>query len=181
MRASGKLFVFLGLAVFLFSCRYSVNEGQPSPGKISRRTYFRPLKDYKLKLEPVSPERTFFRGGRPVMRFRLTNEGVEPLVVYEWKMDGPENIRIYYRRWEKRIKKFVESEWSKQPEKKSEFRRSPLTLNKNNSVLIDKELSFVRYIPLAEIPPGGRKYIILPVLNLESVKVRCKPFTIVIK
>lgn len=95
-------------------------------------------------------------------------------------MDVSNNIILYYRPFDMKVRRFNPSEWQKvTPEIKGQARRFQLELMPKNSVLVTRKLNFLKDI---EIPEGKtRRFLMLAELNLTSVKVRSSMFSIEVK
>lgn len=143
---------------------------------------FKPLKGYRIILEPLTAKRTFQAGGRAEFSFRLQNTGSRPLSVSEWMMAEGDNLRIFHTPFKDGVKPPPPSEWSRdipRPEKPVE--RQTMVLEPLNSVLIRRPLSFVDKLKPGGMPWGGRKFWVVAELNLDSVRAFTKPFVITVK
>lgn len=172
------------LPLFLFSSLLSAENDKAKKNKTAPppSVHFPVLKDYKISLEVISSRREFYLEEEIFLTFRLQNISDKPLLIYEWMMNEPDNVKIYYRPYDENIKTFVESEWEcLNPEIKQPVRRAVLDLNPQNSVFIDKEISFVKNLKLSALPKGGAKYYIIGTLNLKSVSAISRPVVIRIK
>lgn len=140
------------------------------------------LKDCKISFEVISSRREFYLEEDIFLTFKLQNISDKPLLIYEWMMNEPDNVKIYYRPYDENIKEFIESEWEcLRPEIKQPVKRAALDLNPQNSVFIDKEMSFVKNLKLSSLPKGGAKYYLIGELNLKSISARSHPVVIRIK
>lgn len=142
---------------------------------------FPELKDYHVQLENVSRRRLFKPGEEAILTYKFTNVGSKPLRIDEWFMNDPDNVKLYYRKWEEGLRKFIIDEWTCiEPEMKKPVRHFELVLNPGNSVLIRKHVSFIEKLPPGEKPPVD-KYYVRAALNLNSIKAWSKASIINIK
>jgi len=170
-------------AIFLGSCK---TEPQEAAGKRfdTGKPYtevLHKLKDYSLSLQVASAPKTFKAGQEAVVTYKLTNNGKKPLVIYEWMMNEEDNIALYRIVYSPDIKTFDKNAWDGDIPKTAEHpKRSPLTLNPNNSVFIEKKLKFIKNIGPVELPESGIKYLLIAELNLSTVSVRSQAVIITV-
>ena len=142
---------------------------------------FPALKGYRVQLENVTRQRVFKPGNETIFTYRFTNIGSKPIRIDEWFMNDPDNVKLYYRKWEKGLRKFILNEWACiEPDMKKPVRRFELVLNPGNSVLIRKHIRFIEKLPPGEKPLID-KYFIRAALNLNSIKAWSKASIINLK
>ncbi|OGV53184.1 MAG: hypothetical protein A2017_04700 [Lentisphaerae bacterium GWF2_44_16] len=172
------------ILVLSFSSLLSAENDKAKKNKAasSPSIHFPALKDYRISFEVISSRREFYLEEDIFLTFKLQNISDKPLLIYEWMMNEPDNVKIYYRLYDENIKEFIESEWEcLNPEIKQPVKRAVLDLNPQNSVFIDKEMSFVKKLKLSALPKGGAKYYVIGVLNLKSISAKSHPVVIRIK
>ncbi len=182
-----RLEFLLGVTAAVFLCASCTTE---PPAKYMKKSKvhgdsshrkFSKIQGYHIQLRLVSTRRSFHPGYDAELRYKLTNVGNKPLRIDEWFMNDPDNLQIYYRKWEKDLKKFVASEWTHVvPELKKPVRRFELVLNPGNSTFISKNLAFVKHLPPDKVPPYN-KYFIIAKLNLTSIQAHSKADIIELK
>lgn len=151
--------------------------------KASHAQAFNVIKDCDLQLEVVTPETEFFRGDvAPSITFRLRNDGLKPVTVYEWMAKEQDNVKIHYAKCDGAPNRIPQSEWKLyEPKLKDPVMRLPLDLYPKNTALIKVELSFIKE-SLASSSGGSRaSYAIVGELNLKSVSAKSKPFIVTFK
>lgn len=183
MKSYLRLFVLI-LSIFLPIMLFAQNktsdkaDGKKDTSKIK----FPVMKDYKLNIEVVSPEREFYAEAKANFSFRLENKDSKKILIYEWMMNEGDNIAIYYKPYDGKYTEFVEAEWKCVRPKISESpKRSALHLNPNNAVFVDKELDISTDISQAALAKGGKKFYVIGSLNLKSVSLKSQPIVIRIK
>ena len=170
-------FIVLAVMVSCASDSGKKRGGKNSGGAVS----FPELKGYKVSLQIISSKREFYPGQDATVTFKLKNKG-KNLKIFEWLMSEPDNISVYYRPYKKGLKKFVKKDWKRLSSGlKEPAKHLTLELNKNNSALIDKKLSFIKEIKASSLPGGGLAYYVLGELNLKSIRARSRPIIITVK
>lgn len=170
------------VAFFLVSC----NSQEYKFGEKRKRCnldgpiHFPKIKDARLFLEVVSFKKEFLPGEDGKITFRLKNKGGK-IKIYEWMMKDADNIKIYYRPYVAALKQFDPKDWKLIEPDIQNARHSCLELNTNNSVFIDKKLTFIKTIAKSSIPASGAKYYVLGELNLKSVSARSRPIVVTVK
>ena len=141
---------------------------------------FKKLKNYYLVLYPVGNDKVIPLDENAEVKLRLANFARKKIRIDEWYMDVPNNIILYYRPFDMKVRRFIPSEWQKvTPEIKGQARRFQLELMPKNSVLVTRKLDFLEDI---KVPEGKtRRFLMLAELNLTSVKVRSSMFSIEVK
>jgi len=95
-------------------------------------------------------------------------------------MKTPDNIVLYYRPFDLRVKKFITKNWTKvSPKVEDKALRFELVLMPKNSVLVTRKLDFLKDLKLKK--GETKKFLMLAELNLHSVKVRSSMFSIEVK
>lgn len=143
-----------------------------------RKTYAK-LHNYHLRLELLTSRRRFYAGEDVKFTYRLTNFGKNLLRINEWYMHEPDNIRLYYMPDKAPLTSFDSKDWILlEPNYKLPKNRFELVLYPKNSVLIDKQITFIKQAG-ADNPTVKRgKYYLVAELTLNSVDVRSKPVII---
>ncbi|MFA6716352.1 MAG: hypothetical protein WCS27_13310 [Victivallaceae bacterium] len=154
-------------------------KGNFRDGSLGKRHY-KKLKDYYLVLYPVGNTQAIVLNDKAVVNLRLRNFARKKIRIDEWYMDTPDNVVLYYRPFDLKIKKFEPAEWKKvSPEIKDKARHYQLELMPKNSVLVSKNLDFFKDVDLQK--GETKKFLMLAELNLHSVNVRSSMFSIEIK
>ena len=168
-----KRFLYCLAAGLLFcGCvREEISSSRMALGKREEKSYA-PVEKAKLSLE-MSRERTLAAGGSGELTFVL---------VKEWYSNEPDNIISS-------CQNFLPGMTSYDPDPAAWVRltapvrkpawRYPLKLTPGNRVVISKQLEFIRN--LAVSPGSERRYFVRAELNLTSVKVASKVFTISVR
>lgn len=170
----------LAAALCAASCS---SETAKTPKASGQTPAFNVIKDCNLQLEVVTPETEYFRGDvAPSITFRLRNDGLKPVTVYEWMAKEQDNIKIHYAKCDGTLNHIPQSEWKLyEPKLKEPLMRVPLDLYPKNMALIKTELSFIKDA-LAGSSDGGRvSYAVVGELNLKSVSAKSKPFIVTFK
>lgn len=141
---------------------------------------YKKLKDYYLVLYPVGNNLVINLDKKEKLKLRLSNFASKKVRIDEWFMNTPDNVILYYRPFNLRVKKFIAENWTMvTPELKGKGRRFELVLMPKNSVIIAKKLDFLKDINLKK--GETKKFLVLAELNLKSVKVRSSMFSIEVK
>ena len=183
------LIAFLSAAVstmFTSCVRTVVNNDNPKKmrgnfrdNSLPKRSY-KKIKDYYLVLYPVGNKLVINLNKKETLKLRLSNFASKKVRIDEWLMKTPDNVILYYRPFNLRVKKFIAKNWTKvSPEIKGTGRRFQLVLMPKNSVIIAKQLDFLKDINLKK--GKTKKFLVVAELNLKSVKVRSSMFSIEIK
>ena len=176
------------MAVLLPACVRTEVKPELKPGTIKGRfkdqslakKKFKKLKNYYLVLYPVGNDKVITLDKNADIKLRLANFARKKVRIDEWYMDTANNVIIYYRPFDLKVRRFVPSEWQKiTPEIKGQARRFELELMPKNSVLITRKLDFLKDIKLPE--GKTRRFLMLAELNLTSVKVRSSMFSVEVK
>jgi hypothetical protein len=176
-----------GILAIFTSCVKTVVENENPKGlkgnfrdnTIPKKSY-KKLKNYYLVLYPVGNNKTITLDKDANVKLSLRNFARKEIRIDEWYMQNPDNIVLYYRPFSLRVKKFVPKHWTKiSPEIKGKGLRFELVLMPKNSVLITKNLDFLKDIKLKK--GETRKFLMLAELNLTSIKVRSSMFSIEVK
>ena len=94
-------------------------------------------------------------------------------------MNEADNVRLYYMPYKAKLEKFNSKDWIlvdhdiKQPPNRFELVMLP-----KNSVLVDKNLPFVKAAGEDKPTVKRGRYYLIAELNLNSVDVRSKPIVI---
>ena len=185
-------FVLIGLlsvavsTMFTSCIRTVVNDENPKglrgnfrDNSLPKKSY-KKLKDYYLVLYPVGNNLVINLGKKEKLKLRLSNFASKKVRIDEWFMNTPDNVILYYRPFNLRVKKFIAENWTKvTPETKGKGRRFELVLMPKNSVIIAKKLDFLKDLNLKK--GETKKFLVLAELNLKSVKVRSSMFSIEVK
>jgi len=143
---------------------------------LSKKSY-KKLDNYYLVLYPVGNNETITLDKDATVKLRLRNFANKKIRIDEWYMKTPNNIVLYYRPFNLRVKKFIAKNWTKvSPKVEAKALRFELVLMPKNSVLITRELDFLKDITLKK--GETKKFLMLAELNLHSVKVRSSMFSI---
>jgi hypothetical protein len=141
---------------------------------------YKKLKDYYLVLYPVGNTKTIIWNKDASINLSLKNFAGKQVRIDEWYMQTPDNVILYYRPFNLRVKKFIAKNWTKvTPEMKGEKLRFELVLMPKTSVLISKKLDFLKDIKLKS--GESKKFLMVAELNLKSVNVRSSMFSIELK
>jgi len=153
--------------------------------------HFKPLEDYDVALEFISPE-TVFQAGRPAwLGFRLKNNAKKTLLVTEWRQDLGENkldlsetleekqqsgnLRIRYAPCTPDGKR-VTGEWQAYaPTIPGAVKRVALELHHGNATLMDMRLPFV------ETATKGGHFLLQAELGLTSLHAKSREILITVK
>ena len=180
-----RFFVLIAVAITGLLCSSCVTETpkymkRQKVHEESQREYPK-IKDYRVKLQLVTTRRSFNPGHRTILTYKFKNIGKKPLRIDEWFMNDPDNIKIYYHPWKKGLNRLKRAECKvMNPILKKPVRRFELVLNPGNSVLIRKELSFVKDMPPGK-QPEHKKYFVIATLNLKSIRSSSKASIIELK
>ena len=141
---------------------------------------YKKIKNYRLMLYPVGNMEPIALNKDASVKVRLRNMNRKKIRIDEWYMNQANNLIIYYRPFNIKVKKFIPKYWKKSiPKVEDTPRRFELVLMPNNSVLISRKLDFLQDMKLEK---GKKKRLMMVVeLNLKSVKVRSKIFSVVIE
>jgi len=143
-----------------------------------RKSYAK-LHKYKLKLELLTSRRRFYAGEDVKITYRLKNLGSKSLRINEWYMNEPDNIRLYYMPYKRKMTRFNPKEWILvEPEYKQPANRFELIMSPKNMVLIDKSLPFVKAAGEDNPTVKRGKYYLVAELTLNSISTRSKPIII---
>ena len=146
---------------------------------LAKKNYTK-LKDYYLVLYPVGNTKTIIWGKDASINLSLKNFAGKQVRIDEWYMQTPDNVILYYRPFNLRVKKFIAKNWTKvTPEMKGKKLRFELVLMPKTSVLISKKLNFLKDIKLEK--GESKRFLMVAELNLKSVNVRSSMFSIEIK
>jgi hypothetical protein len=186
-----RYIVLIGLlstavTTLLPSCVKTVINGNPKGLKgnfrdnsLSKRSY-KKLKNYYLVLYPVGNNKTITLDKNATVKLRLRNFASKKVRIDEWYMETPNNVVLYYRPFNLRVKKFIAKNWTKvSPKVEDKALRFELVLMPKNSVLVTKKLDFLKELKLKK--GETKKFLMLAELNLHSVKVRSSMFSIEVK
>jgi hypothetical protein len=149
-------------------------------GKSLVRKQYKKLKNYNLILYPIGNNNIITLDKEATLKLRLKNFARKTIRIDEWYMTTPNNVSLYYHPFDLRVKKFIPKDWTKvTPKIENEALRFRLELLPRNSVLITKKLDFLNDLK----PPKGKtkRFLMVAELNLHSVKVRSKMFSIEVK
>lgn len=140
---------------------------------------YRPLHDYKLKLEATS-RRVFTTGKDAELVFVLRNLDRKPVHLEDWHVAQADNIRLYIQNWFPEMKGPDEKAWiDLNAEPASPDLRYPLDLLPGNQAIISKSLPFVRDLTVS--PNAERRYFVKAELTLETVQVATPVFGIAVQ
>ena len=146
---------------------------------LTKRSY-KKLKNYYLVLYPVGNNENIILDKNATVKLRLRNFASKKIRIDEWYMKTPDNIVLYYRPFDLRVKKFIPKNWTKvSPKAEDKALRFELVLMPKNSVLVTKKLDFLKGLKLKK--GETKKFLMLAELNLHSVKVRSSMFSIEVK
>ena len=146
---------------------------------LAKKSY-KKLKDYYLVLYPVGNNESITLGKNATVKLRLRNFAGKKIRIDEWYMKTSDNVVLYYRPFDLRVKKFIAENWTKvSPKIENNALRFELVLMPKNSVLVTKKLDFLKDIKLKK--GETKKFLMLAELNLHSVKVRSSMFSIEVK
>ncbi|MDD5697938.1 MAG: hypothetical protein PHH77_04915 [Victivallaceae bacterium] len=186
---TGKLRWFASgmiIAVILSACVRTVVDDNPNKlkggfhDKALPRKNYPELKDYSLALYPVGNDGAVILDKNAAVKLRLRNCAAKEVRIDEWYMNTPDNVILYYRPFDLRVRRFVPAEWTKiVPKTGDRALRFELTLMPKNSVLITKGLDFMNSLKLK--PGENSKFLMVAELNLRSVKVSSSMFSIEMK
>lgn len=179
-------FMCTAVSTMLTSCVRTVVDENPKglngrfrDNSLPKKTY-KKLKDYYLVLYPVGNNIPVNLDKKETLKLRLSNFASKKVRIDEWYMKTSDNIILYYRPFNLRVKKFIAKNWTKvNPEIKNKALRFELVLMPKNSVIIIKQLDFLKDIKLKK--GETRKFLMLAELNLKSVRVRSSMFSIEVK
>ena len=178
---------FLGItfSVLFTSCVRTVIDGNPKKlrgnfrdNALAKKNY-KKLKKYYLVLYPVGNNLPIDLDKKETLKLRLSNFANKKIRIDEWYMKTPDNIVLYYRPFNLKVKKFIAKNWTKvSPDTKNTALRFELVLMPKNSVIITKQLDFLKdKLKKSE----SKKFLMLAELNLKSVTVRSSMFSVEIK
>ncbi len=173
----------LALALFAFAsaCSSETDKGAKKAAQ-EKRVVFAPIKDCKLVLELVSSRTEFYRGDPEAkVTFRLRNEGLKPVTIYEWFAKEEDNIKLSYARCDdKSTESIPASFWVQCPAQgKPGDPRMPLDLYPRNTALVTVSLSGIK--DFSSGSGAKSSYAISGELNLTSASAKSKPFIITFK
>jgi hypothetical protein len=174
------------VATLLPSCVKTVVNGNPKrlrgnfrDNSLAKKSY-KKLKNYYLVLYPVGNNENIILDKNATVKLRLRNFANKKIRIDEWYMKTPDNIVLYYRPFDLRVKKFIAKNWTKvSPKVEDKALRFELVLMPKNSVLVTKKLDFLKGLKLKK--GETKKFLMLAELNLHSVKVRSSMFSIEVK
>lgn len=177
----------LGVAVatLMPSCVQTVVDGSSKGANwefkdTPSKKIYKKLKKYYLVLYPVGNSRAMTLDKNATVKLRLQNFATKKIRIDEWYEKTPDNIILYYRPFNLRVKKFIPENWTKiSPKIADKAMRFELVLMPRNSVLITIKLDFLKDIKLKK--GETKKFLMLAELNLHSVKVRSSMFSIEVK
>ena len=143
---------------------------------------FPPIKDCKISLEIISTRCDFYAGEEAQLTLRLKNIGQKQLVVYEWMLNEPDNIRLSYAPSAAPGLSPAEEKWKhEEPLLEHPVKRTPMTLNPGNSAVISVPMKFIAAMEAKDVAGGSRHYMVFCELNLKSITARTAPFPISVK
>ncbi|MCK4982939.1 MAG: hypothetical protein KAS17_08450 [Victivallaceae bacterium] len=146
---------------------------------LTKKSY-KELKNYYLVLYPVGNNETITLDKDATVKLRLRNFAGKKIRIDEWYMKTPDNVILYYRPFNLRVKKFIAENWTKvSPKIEDKALRFELVLMPKNSVLVTRKLDFLKDLKLKK--GETKKFLMLAELNLHSVKVRSSMFSIEVK
>lgn len=168
-----KSLLFTALAGILLSlaagCTADTHQiHTPAYGEKPAGYKFEKIKNARLELAFGGPQH--LKSGVPAeIFFILKNQGEKPIVIEEWRMNEPDNLRVECQIWLPGQKEPDPDRWLSMdlPVKQPELRYF-LKLNPGNQTRIAKKLDFVE--SLVVTPGAERRYFIRASLNLSSVK-----------
>jgi hypothetical protein len=178
-RRMPRVFISCLILFFIVSCVRTVITEDKSKTRTPRRESYQKLKDYKFDLNLVHPGRSFAPTDEITLNFRLKNLGDKPVRIDEWFMSEPDNLRIYYRPWQKNIFEFDKNDknWKCiEPVHAINANRFELIVSPGNVVFIEKKLNLSKSVAVVELT--GKRYLIVAELALTSVDVRSGVFEI---
>lgn len=167
------LFAALLMLLFIVSCVRTVITEDRSQTRTPRRESYPKLKDYKFDLNLVHPGRSFAPTDEITLNFRLKNLGDKPVRIDEWFMSEPDNLRIYYRPWQKNVFEFDKNDknWKcLEPVHASNANRFELIVSPGNVVFIEKKMNLSKSVPVVELTE--KRYLIVAELALTSLDVK---------
>jgi len=161
----------LGLMVISLAVQAEEARRLPPPTNAIK---FPKLENYRVRLECVSPKRSF-KAGQPVnLTFRLKNIGRQRVIIYEWFIIEGKNLRLFYLPFEESAEKPKPEDWSCLiPELGERERRNTLEIKPGNSDLINKELPFIKAIDPKKLLTT-QDFMIYGELNLNSISARSR-------
>jgi len=185
-----KLFYFILIALLsttLISCVKTIVKDKHPQGmrgnfrnnSLTKKNY-KKLKNYYLVLYPVGNNVAIDLNEKATIKLRMSNFASKKVRINEWFMKTSDNVILYYRPFNLRVKKFIAKNWTKvSPKTDNKALRFELVLMPKNSVMISKKLDFLKDLKLKK--GESKKFLVLAELNLKSVKVRSRMFSIEVK
>ncbi|MCF6174949.1 MAG: hypothetical protein L3J71_04230 [Victivallaceae bacterium] len=166
------------ITVFMSGCVRTTKNKEVKTRVPQRKTYAK-LRNYRLKLELLTARRRFYAGEDVKITYRLINLGKKSLRLNEWYMNEPDNLRLYYMPYKQQLTSFNPKKWILvDPDYKQPPSRFELVMRPKNSVLIDKQLPFVKAAGEDNPTVKRGRYYLIAELTLNSVDVRSKPVII---
>jgi hypothetical protein len=173
------------IVILLVSCQ--TDDGKDKPKKMNSANpddfpVYPKIKEAKLKLELMTPRRSFYAGDDVELSFKLTNLDTKEILIYEWMANEADNLKVYYHIYRKDLKTFDRRKWKfVEPVLPEKPKRTPLSLSPKGSALINVKLPFIKEIDPSTLKKGGVKYYIVAELNLGSVFARSRVAIVKVK
>ncbi len=139
---------------------------------------YKPVLNAKVSLIPLGP-RQFKPGTAGEIALVLKNNGSKTVKIPEWRMNGPDNIRLYCQPWLPGTDAPDEDMWLPvdeeilQPEQ-----RYTLELLPGNQAIVRKPLNFIE--DLVVRTGAERRYFLKAELNLTSLNRKTEVFAIAV-
>lgn len=130
------------------------------------------IKKFDAELEKMSSTIEFEAGTDPKITFRLINLSFKKLKIREWMMKESDNIILYYTpKLKNSSKPPALDKWLiLKPEIGEKSKRMPLELKHRNTVLISKNLSFIKKLNNKQ----NSDFYIMAQLNLKSFPLKSR-------
>jgi hypothetical protein len=187
MKKTGYIFFCAILTLMSVSCIKTVVEDKNAKKMKGNfrdnalpKKHYKKLENYRLILYPVGNMSVITLDDKATVKLRLRNLDNKKVRINEWYIKTENNIILYYRPFDWNVKKFVAKNWEKvTPSIKDKGLRFELELMPKNSVLIAKNLDFLKDINLKK---GEKKrFLMVAELNLNSIKLRSSMFSVEVK
>jgi hypothetical protein len=137
---------------------------------------YKPVNTADLNLRLLS-NTDLYAGQKTELVFALSNDGRKTVNIPEWYSNETDNITVSIQPWLTGMKEPDPDSWIElSTELKKPVLHYPLTLMPGNKALISKELGFIENLKVSQ--GKFRRYFVKAKLNLKSVELQSKVYTL---